>query len=335
MSHKVKTIADELLDNAEKANRFAHGATRSERRALRREAQKGKAIEPQQGYFYRPERYKKLSKRARVIYLIRSMSAVHPQWTFAAFSAALVYGLQVSHTLIGSVHLAVSPRQNRRKMPAATICHVVEGDEPRVVDGIRVTSLARTLLDCMCLTSFRYGLAIVDSALHWKLIEEPVLKGYVKKNGGGRHGISCARKVLEHMDGKSENGGESIVRAIMIELGFETPELQVEIADPMLDGAVRRVDYYWLRKDGGAVIGELDGKIKYKGDQAGHSADIDRALEGAIETLTEERLRESHLNLTGMTVVRFSFKQATDESYFEKLLTRAGVPKCEEEGPDA
>ena len=39
-----------------------------------------------------------------------------------------------------------------------------------------------------------------------------------------------------------------------------------------------------------------------------------------------ERLRESHLNLTGAVILRFSFAQALDTSYFFQLLATAGVP---------
>ena len=38
---------------------------------------------------------------------------------------------------------------------------------------------------------------------------------------------------MAYADGRSENGGESIVRGIMIDLGFALPELQVEIEDPL------------------------------------------------------------------------------------------------------
>ena len=46
----------------------------------------------------------------------------------------------------------------------------------------------------------------------------------------------------------------------------------------------------------------------------------------AIESFSDERLRESHLNLTRALVVRFSFAQAIDEDYMRRLLTCAGIP---------
>lgn len=121
---------------------------------------------------------------------------------------------------------------------------------------------------------------------------------------------------------RSANGGESIVRAIMIERGFQVPELQVEIEDPMRPGAVFEVDFYWCLPSGRVVIGELDGMVKYRVNAAG-------APVTAVETqrrLVAERKRESHINLTGATVVCFTYEEACDEDYLERILVRAGVP---------
>ena len=46
----------------------------------------------------------------------------------------------------------------------------------------------------------------------------------------------------------------------------------------------------------------------------------------AIAKMTRERVRESHINLTGATVLRFSFAEAMDGEYMRRLLEKAGVP---------
>ena len=129
--------------------------------------------------------------------------------------------------------------------------------------------------------------------------------------------------VARYADGRSENGGESIVRAVIIELGFDVPELQVEVDDPMRPGASRKVDFYWQLPDGRAVILELDGLKKYYADTVLES---ERGAREVARRFAEERLRESHINLTGATVLRASFSQATNEDYLFRLLVRAGVP---------
>lgn len=314
-----EAIADRLLREAEAGYRCAYGVTRAERISLARRCSAGSVIEVEHGYYVRADVHKKLSKRVIAMYLIRAIAKKHPSWTFSSYSAALVYGLQVPQALAGTVHFAVVSQKNRRRMRDSAVCHVIDQDKTAIVDGIRVTSIERTLFDCLRATDFRSGLAIADSALRWGLVDKAEFMRYVEEQGSRYRGADNVLKVLEWADGRSENGGESVARAMMIELGFVLPELQVEIPDPMKETATKRVDFYWKLADGRVIIGELDGKGKYASDGAGD-------IENAIEVLSEERLRESRLSMTGATIVRFSYQQATNASYLYKLLVIAGVP---------
>lgn len=112
------------------------------------------------------------------------------------------------------------------------------------------------------------------------------------------------------------------MRGIMIDLGFALPELQVEIEDPLCPGVMKRVDYLWRRGDGKVIIAELDGMGKYQPQKSGGAGSLDHA----VSVLAAERRRESRINLTGATVVRFSLAEALDEGYFFRLLSEAGVP---------
>ena len=184
--------------------------------------------------------------------------------------------------------------------------------------GHTVTPLKTTLLDCLCQANFSQGLAIADSALHWRLVDADGLREHVERSGFRRKGIRTARRVLRWMDGRSDNGGESMARAVMIELGFQLPELQVEVADPLTPGGMWRVDFCWRLPDGRVVIGELDGGGKYLADGEGAAE--------ALDHMRRERLRESRLNLTGAMVIRFSFEQAMDRAYMERLLRTPESP---------
>lgn len=319
MGRRGWEAAERLLDAAESEARFAFAGMRAEARSLSRACVAGAAVEVSRGYYARASYYEALPQRARAMHLIRAMSRKHPDWVFASFSAALVHGLQVTNRLTGIVHLAMGAHENRSIRDARIMCHLVRDASCETVCGIRVTPLKATVLDCLCQASFPQGLAIADSALHWNLVDEVDLRRYVEQMGCRRRGIQMARKVLHWMDGRSENGGESMARAIMIDLGFVPPELQVEICDPMNPGRLWRVDFHWMLPDGREVVGELDGKGKYI-----HGAAHDSAP--AIATLTRERVRESHINLTGATVLRFSFAEAMDEGYMRRLLEKAGVP---------
>ena len=193
--------------------------------------------------------------------------------------------------------------------------------------GVRVTSLRKTLVDCLCTSDFRVGLAITDSAIHWELAGKREIECWIEKDGKGRRGIRQARETVAWADGRSENGGESIARATMIELGFVAPYLQVEVFDPMEPDNPKRGAFGWRLEDGSWVIGELDGLGKYRtGGVAGTRNDLD----AAIRVLAAERRRESHLCLSGFKIVRFSRRDVLDTAYFERLLTAAGVPRREE-----
>lgn len=319
MGRRGWEAAERLLDEAEAEDRFAFAGVRPEARSLSRACAAGMAVEVDRGYYARASYCEGLSVRARAMHLIRAMARRHPDWVFASFSAALVYGLQVSNRLVRSVHLAMDDRGNRSVHGDRIRCHLVKDASYEVVAGIRVTPLKATLLDCMCQADFAQGLAIADSALHWGLIDESDLRKHVGCAGFRRKGVRTARKVLRWMDGRSDNGGESMARAVMIDLGFVPPELQVEVEDPLNPNRSWRVDFYWRLPDGRVVIGELDGRCKY-------APEATKDLAPAIAELSHERLRESHINLTGATVLRFSFAEAMDEAYMRRLLTSAGVP---------
>ncbi|MDO4437145.1 MAG: hypothetical protein Q4B77_04265 [Coriobacteriaceae bacterium] len=254
---------------------------------------------------------------------LQASHVLHPAWTFCLYSAAIAHGLQVPRPLLSPIHVSIAPTHSRRRQSGCVACHICKGDSRVLSDGIPCTDLLQTLLDCLCAAGFRHGLAIVDSALHFRLTTVEELTAYFDAHGKGRRGIQQARKTLSYADGRSDNGDESIVRAIIIELGFEVPDLQVEVEDPLHPGIMKRADMGWTLPDGQVVLAELDGLSKYL---ATEKEATNGGVEHVVQVMRAERLRESHLNLTGATVLRFSFAQALDTEYLFNLLTAAGVP---------
>lgn len=308
-----------MIEEAESKGMYVVPRSELDERALDRRVARGGLTKLCKGLYARTAYLESLSPRERSRRAISTLANLQPRWTFCSYSAALVHGLQVPYALLDTVRVAVAPGHSRKRYPGFVHFHIVKGERPVTVDGIRVTSLLRTLLDCMCQAPFRYGLAIVDSALHWRLVSRAQLEAYVAVYGKGRIGISTARRVLRYCDGRAENGGESVARATIIDLGLMIPELQVEVTDPMNPNVTARVDMFWRLPDGRIIIGELDGFVKYRDDS---TAGVDEA----VRRLARERRREAHLNLTGATVVRFSYAEAEDPEYLFKLLTQAGVP---------
>ncbi len=128
---------------------------------------------------------------------------------------------------------------------------------------------------------------IADSALHEQLLSMEHLVETVDNLGLNRRGVVTARRVARCADGLSESGGESKARALMIERGWQTPELQVELFDPVEPGRPYRVDYLWRVGDR-LIIGEFDGFVKSE-----KAAEEGKLRKGAID----ERQRESRLSM--------------------------------------
>jgi len=184
-----------------------------------------------------------------------------------------------------------------------------------------------------------FALAVTDSYARQKSLTPDDLVAEFARVGCGLHGIHRAQDVARLTDPRAEDGGESVARGTMIELGFASPELQVPFSDPFDSQRTYRVDFYWGKGENGLpIIGELDGLGKYTiadgttpeagpgiAPAAPHTAS--EPLHTALRNLSQERLRESRLTLGGAAVMRFDFATVLDKPRFETLLTAFGVPR--------
>lgn len=321
---RAHAALSQRFDAAESAGLLLAPKTQSERESLRRRVAAGEVIQPFPGLFARHAFLENVSPRVRAFMVIKTLARVHPDWVFCSFSAAVMHGLQVSYAQVDKVHVCVARGGNRRRRPGYIQCHAGDLEAYDDIQGVRVTSIEQTVLDCLCQSDFRQGLAIVDSALHCGLTSRAALTKLFNARGRRRRGIVQARETLLCSDARSESGGESVVRAVILELGFATPELQFEVVDPLELGNTRRVDMAWRREDGSYVFLEVDGKVKYLKRNSGK----DKTLEEMASTFSKERLRESHLNLTGATVLRCAVGDAYETDRFFTMLARAGVPRA-------
>lgn len=210
-----------------------------------------------------------------------------------------------------------------------------QGSTARVVaaQGVAVTNPELTVAECLRDAPFRRGLAIADSALRSAQLcagrsaglftdsVEVLLEGPYRCHPGVRK----AKKTMSYADGRAESGGESMIRAAMIEQGFMVPDLQIEFTDPVDPSRHFRVDFLWALADGKRVIGEFDGKAKYEEEEmtGGRSR---------VEVEDAERQRESRLTLLGMPVVRFNARDLRTPALFARKLRVAGIPQDEARG---
>lgn len=201
------------------------------------------------------------------------------------------------------------------------------------VEGVRVTSLVRTLAEVATGPSFGRSVVMLDDALRdpqpgdvrsgLPVPRKEHLFGALDALGRPP-GFARARLAIDFADGRSGSPGESLSRVQMRALGLPMPELQVPFHDHL--GRIGIVDYFW---PGLGLAGEFDGHSKY-----GDARRFDRHLT-AHEVLVAEKEREDRLRAVVDGVVRWGWKTALNRRALGALLESRGLPMRRRGGFDA
>jgi hypothetical protein len=281
--------------------------------AVRRAARRGDVRQVRRGAYVGTDHWDGIGAAARELLEIHAaLAATRTAALVSHRSAAALWGLPVVGDPERQVHLTVVGSSGADSR-GGYVRHAV--DEPvseGLVDGIRVTSVARTVADLARTRGFLTGVAAGDAALHRGLVTLDDLRAEVTAAGSGR-GVRVARDVVAFVDGRAESPGESLSRVRMHELGVPAPELQHVVFDD--EGFVGRVDFWW---EDARVIGEFDGRAKYG---------IDPGARTATDQLWDEKLREDRLRrATGSGVARWTWSDAYRGAPMLAILHRAGVP---------
>ncbi|MEQ3551178.1 hypothetical protein WIS52_11920 [Pseudonocardia nematodicida] len=176
-------------------------------------------------------------------------------------------------------------------------------DDVLTVDGIRVTTPARTVVDMARTLPVPKALVPLDGALHRAVVAArtrspdpgaatPDEVDRIIERAAGTPGAATARRAIALADGLSESPGETLSRYRMLASGLPVPLLQWSVPTTR-----HRTDFAW---PGRGVVGEFDGRIKY-----GRALRRGQNLE---DVLWEEKLREDQIRATGLTVVRWTWK---------------------------
>lgn len=130
----------------------------------------------------------------------------------------------------------------------------VDAADVVLVNGVPVTSLARTAADLARQLPFTEAVMTVDAALRLGAKRDDIFARL-----DGVHGSRRAARAVGFADARAESPGESISRAIMHLAGLPAPDLQHEVfaADGTFLG---RLDFFW---DEAGLGGEFDGRVKY------------------------------------------------------------------------
>lgn len=174
------------------------------------------------------------------------------------------------------------------------ICHNFDlGDAVIEVDGIPVTTPARTIVDVARNSPFTGAVCAADEALRRELCSAADLAVELEA-AAGRVGISRARAVVAFADEGAQSVLESVSRVAINRAGLPMPQLQREFILP--DGSSTFVDMYWEDWD---LVGEADGSGKYG---------IDDGEVNVRQQLRKEKRRQNDIESLGAIFRRWQWE---------------------------
>ncbi len=228
-------------------------------------------------------------------------------------SAAVLHGLPLLGRSPSQVHFTTADGTNGSVRACQVHSAPLQPHEIVTVDGVRLTSPARTAVDVARFDrSFPGALAILDGALRSGVSHDELVRTVAAQRRW--KGIGTAREALSHADGAAESAGESFSRALMI----DWPEIPAPVLQPRIvldDGSVAYADFGWFHEGRLVLVGEFDGKVKY--------GSLLRPGESATDAVVREKVREDSIRAQGIAVIRWMWADLLDEDRLRPLIRAA------------
>ena len=205
-------------------------------------------------------------------------------------TAARIHGLDLLDRPGETVTVTRAPGNGSRRSKQRVRLRVAAVPASQVTAryGLRVTTVARTVIDVARTSSFRAGVVTADSALRTKQTSNEELRAILAMCSRWP-GVTQATAVVDFADMLSESALESIARVVFRESGLPPPQLQAWVGG---DERIGRVDFLWKQFN---TIVEVDGALKY--------ADPDRAR--------QQLRRDAKLRQAGFEVLHFTWWEIT------------------------
>lgn len=241
-------------------------------------------------------------QRVRTDHLRRATEhlATRPGHALSHHSAALQHDLPVHLHPDTDVHLTSIERVPRSRRRTGLQLHHSDSmdNETEMVDGLRVTTLPRTLADLLRTMRPRNSVPLVDHAVRSGHTGLDLVRDTLEAQRRWR-GRPRAVEALRWADPLRESWLESYSFVTLAESGLELPLAQVEVFDQMrvfvarLDGLCRR----------SGVALECDGFDKYL---IAHRRDHLSAEESTARALVAQNERQRGIEQLGLRVVRWT-----------------------------
>lgn len=287
------------------------------RAELDRDVRTGRLTRVCTGAYVSTQVWEELSARdrhlvvAHVAQLMRRRRLVFSHWT-----AAAAWNLPILGEFPPDAH-ALGVKSSGGRSDERLVRHCVGVPAATVhLEGLEVTTLARSVIDLARVASFSAGVVAADAALRgdgggsYPALDRVLLFDEIGPRG--RRGAARARQVVEFADARSGSPGESLSRASMLVAGIPAPILQHKFSDRF---GVIIVDFWWPQFN---LVGEFDGRIKYEDP-------LYLAGRTPQQALLDEKFREDRVRALGPRVSRWGWDVALSPGRLRAHLVAAGI----------
>ncbi len=204
-------------------------------------------------------------------------------------SAAALHGLRA--TSRARIEVTV-PGRNRRRHEGIEVHRstTLTGADVTIVDGIPVTTIARTVADLTDVLPGRAVERVLEQGAVMEVLDGRALEDQVTRHRRG----ACLGQLLDRgrIDAPTESDLEERFLLLCRAAGFPEPERQVYL-DPHDGGPMVRADFLWREK---RLIIETD-SARFHGTRSSFESD---------------RRRDQRLILAGWRVIRITWRQITE-----------------------
>ena len=298
---------DELLDS---------------RRAHARAAISGEEIRIARGVYVSSNAWGEIENHDRYLLRIRGVvNTRHSRPVVSHWSAAAIHGLPIGGNWLQDVHTTVSPTAGGRSHNGVVKHHAKLSEEDVVeIDGMLVTSVARTVVDIAMMGPFAAAVVVADRA---QLVDRfgrtpPMTTREEIQNTFNRlmpvRAHKRAQGVIDFSVNRSESPLESESRVSMRIIGCPQPALQVPFWD--YRGFIGESDFGWEEYNS---VGEADGKQKYFEERF-------RRGRTSQQVIDDERIRHNRLAALPKHVIRWGWETGTVPARLRAHLVAAGLP---------
>lgn len=286
--------------------------------ALTRDVRRNELARIAPGSYLSRQHWDALNEIQRTVHRAR---AVSERWksapVFSQGTAAAIHGMPLIGAWPTRLHLIVE-RHSSVRTRGEIVRHAVGVDAEDVVliDGMLVTSVARTVLDLAVDATFMSAVIAADFALCHKrearIDKSSMLE--VWENRMPFRGHVRSRRVLDFATHLAESPLESGSRVTMHLLGFPAPELQVEWRD--FRGLIGYSDFFWRAFN---HVGEADGRSKYFDEELARAKSLKQIL-------YNEKVREDRVRALGPGFSRWDYDIGMSPRRLKPFLLAAGLP---------